>query len=59
VFEPFFSTKPGGSGLGLAMVHRIVHEHGGDVEVRSAAGLGTTFTLTLPVHAAIAEPTRA
>ncbi|MGH7310853.1 MAG: two-component system sensor histidine kinase NtrB, partial [Candidatus Rokuibacteriota bacterium] len=59
VFEPFYSTKPGGSGLGLALVHRIVHEHGGDVEVQSAAGLGTTFKLTLPAHAAIAEPTRA
>ncbi len=60
VFEPFFSTKPGGSGLGLALVHRIVHEHGGDVEVQSAAGLGTTFRLMLPSrHAAIAEPTRA
>jgi two-component system, NtrC family, sensor histidine kinase PilS len=49
VFEPFFSTKPGGSsGLGLALVHRIVRDHGGDVEVRSGAGFGTTFVLTLP-----------
>jgi two-component system sensor histidine kinase PilS (NtrC family) len=48
IFEPFFSTKPGGSGLGLALVHRIVSEHGGQVDVRSAPGLGTTFTITLP-----------
>ena len=48
VFEPFFSTKPGGTGLGLATVYRIVQDHGGQVEVRSEAGLGTTFTLTLP-----------
>lgn len=48
VFEPFFSTKPGGSGLGLAMVHRIVREHGGDVEMRNVAGGGTAVDLVLP-----------
>jgi two-component system, NtrC family, sensor histidine kinase PilS len=48
VFEPFFSTKPEGTGLGLALVHRIVQDHGGEIDVRSAPGLGTTFTLTLP-----------
>ena len=48
VFEPFFSTKSEGTGLGLALVHRIVQEHGGEIDVRSAPGLGTTFTLTLP-----------
>ncbi len=48
IFEPFFSTKPGGSGLGLALVHRTVVEHGGQVDVRSALGEGTTFTITLP-----------
>ena len=48
IFEPFFSTKPEGSGLGLALVHRVVRDHGGDVDVRTHAGVGTTFTLTLP-----------
>ncbi len=50
VFEPFFSTKSEGTGLGLALVHRVVQEHGGEIDVRSAPGLGTTFTLTLPSH---------
>jgi two-component system sensor histidine kinase HydH len=50
VFEPFFSTKVGGSGLGLALVHRIVQEHGGEIAVRSTPGTGTTFTLSLPAH---------
>lgn len=49
IFEPFFSTKPEGSGIGLAMVHRVLQDHGGDVEVRSELGTGTTFTLRLPV----------
>jgi two-component system sensor histidine kinase PilS (NtrC family) len=49
VFEPFYSTKSEGSGLGLALVHRIAREHGGDIEVESRPARGTTFTLTLPV----------
>jgi two-component system sensor histidine kinase PilS (NtrC family) len=48
IFEPFFSTKPEGSGLGLALVHRIMRDHGGDVDVRTTPGVGTTFTLSLP-----------
>jgi two-component system sensor histidine kinase PilS (NtrC family) len=48
IFEPFFSTKPEGSGIGLALVYRVVEEHGGSIEVRSRLGEGTTFILTLP-----------
>ena len=48
IFEPFFSTKPNGSGLGLALVHRIVQDHGGEIDVYSRPRLGSTFTVTLP-----------
>jgi len=49
IFEPFFSTKPEGSGLGLALVDRVVRDHAGDVDVRTHPGIGTTVTLTLPL----------
>jgi two-component system sensor histidine kinase PilS (NtrC family) len=48
IFEPFYSTKTEGSGLGLALVHRVIADHGGDIDVRSLPGAGTTITLTLP-----------
>ncbi|QWV92626.1 PAS domain S-box protein [Geomonas oryzisoli] len=48
IFDPYYSTKPGGSGLGLASVHSIVIKHGGRVEVTSAPGAGTTLTFYLP-----------
>ena len=48
IFDPFFTTKTHGSGLGLAVVQRIVTAHGGRVDVRTAPGEGTTFRVTLP-----------
>ena len=57
VFEPFFSTKAKGTGLGLALVQQIVHEHGGRIEVKSDATSGTTFLLSFPsLPARTAEP---
>jgi nitrogen fixation/metabolism regulation signal transduction histidine kinase len=49
IFEPYFSTKKSGVGLGLAIVRRIVEEHGGTVSVDSRPGEGTTFVIRLPV----------
>lgn len=49
IFEPFYSTKDQGIGLGLSIVHRIIQEHGGKIEVESRVGRGTTFSITIPV----------
>ena len=48
IFEPLYTTKPGGTGLGLYIVREIVTAHGGQVSVESVEGQGTTLTLTLP-----------
>jgi len=48
VCEPFYSTKPGGTGLGLPIAQRIVAEHGGRLEIDCASGAGTTATVILP-----------
>jgi len=50
IFEPFFTTKAKGTGLGLAVVKRIIEDHEGSVEVRSEVGKGTTFTFRLPMQ---------
>jgi len=51
IFEPYFTTKDGGSGLGLVIVERLVSEHGGDLVVSSTPGKGTTITVRIPVPA--------
>jgi two-component system NtrC family sensor kinase len=48
LFDPFFSTKEGGNGLGLALTQQIVRDHGGDLGVESTVGRGTTFRLSVP-----------
>lgn len=49
IFEPYFTTKDFGSGIGLTLVYKVVKEHMGDISVISKEGHGTTFTITLPL----------
>jgi two-component system, NtrC family, nitrogen regulation sensor histidine kinase GlnL len=53
IFNPFYTTRAGGTGLGLALAHKIVQDHGGGISFTSAPGRGTTFTIILPL---VAEP---
>lgn len=48
IFDPFFTSKEQGYGLGLFMVHTMIQEHGGAISVESKPGLGTTFTIVMP-----------
>ena len=50
IFEPYFTTKASGSGLGLLIVRRIVREHGGEMELMSDEGQGLTLTIRLPLR---------
>jgi signal transduction histidine kinase len=50
IFNPFFTTRPGGTGLGLPAVRRIARAHGGNIEVKSSLDKGSTFTLHLPMN---------
>jgi two-component system NtrC family sensor kinase len=49
IFDPFFSTKEMGTGLGLSVVYGIIERHGGTIDIRSAVGKGTTVVFRLPV----------
>jgi PAS domain S-box-containing protein len=49
MFDPFFTTKETGTGLGLTITHRIIEEHGGHIEVRTAPGKGSTFSVFIPL----------
>ncbi|MBW4055718.1 MAG: HAMP domain-containing protein [Proteobacteria bacterium] len=50
IFQPYFTTKDVGIGLGLAITERIIKEHGGEIEVESTIGTGTTFSVSLPLQ---------
>ncbi len=50
VFDPLFTTKIQGTGLGLAACHQIISNHGGSIEVSSIFGEGATFTVVLPLN---------
>jgi signal transduction histidine kinase len=49
IFEPYFTTKEGGTGLGLALAQKIIAEHHGDIQVEDHAGGGATFVIRLPL----------
>jgi two-component system NtrC family sensor kinase len=56
IFDPFFSTKTKGTGLGLAVSYGIVKNHEGDIRVDSTLGQGTRFSLEFPILAQAANP---
>ena len=56
LFNPFFTTKERGTGLGLAVTHKIIEDHGGMIDFHSVPGAGTTFRIVLPLTPPVADP---
>jgi len=56
IFDPFYTTRSGGTGLGLANVERIIRAHDGRIDVQSTPGEGTTFTIFLPLQGPVDKP---
>jgi len=57
IFNPFFTTRSNGTGLGLAVVHSVIHSHGGEIQVKSAPDQGTVFSIILPEVEAVTVAT--
>ena len=55
IFTPFFTTKDNGSGLGLSVSYGIVKDHGGDIQVSSTPGQGTSFEIVIPGESPLDE----
>lgn len=58
IFDPYFSTKSEGSGLGLSITYSVIKRHGGDIRIESKLHKGTTFTIYLPAHIHVSKPVR-